>query len=54
MKRTIIGKDYRKTTFKKAGNYVKYAGGNAKQRNKNTRVPNLQKTIDKRRKEIGI
>lgn len=54
MAQTRVGKDYRNVTFRRAGNYVRFAGGNAKQRNQKQQTPQLQKQIDRRRKEIGI
>lgn len=53
MGNVIQGKDYRRISFRQDGNWVRYAGGNAKQRAQKNQVPHIQKTIDNRRRQIG-
>lgn len=49
-----MGRDFHKITFSRTGNYVKFAGGNAKKRNETNPVPNLQKSIEHRRKTLNF
>lgn len=51
-KTTIINRDFNKITFSRSGNYVKYAGGNARKRNNTNIIPPLQQSIEHRRKTI--
>lgn len=49
----IIGKDYRKITYRREGNWVRFAGGNALKRASQHPVPLIQRAIDGHRADLG-
>ncbi len=49
----IVGKDYKKITYRNEGNWVRFAGGNALKHAQQHSIPPIQQAIDSERARLG-